>query len=330
MSHTWSWNAGTSNAREAELIFRRDGSAVCAGTPGQWGISDRRKVALSFPGARITLTFSEAGQSFSAVSGGPQTVVITGSVKGPGQSTPRVQTVAVAATPKLEATPHPITPKPNAAENLPPDAVAYTTGFEPPTFPLGKFRKKGEDAVGDGHWVTFGVEPRLDRAVQIQRKDAGAGTQSLMVDSAPGGKTQLGAGMSLENDQPYVTISMDLFLESSSRQCDWSLKACDPDTGGTWEVAGLNIYSVGALQLVTPGWPRNMTKVSRDVWTHIELRLDLKAQTCDILIDGAAVATKLPFMIHASKIRCFVWAPSAMGMTRLTSTISPSWPAPRR
>ncbi|MEP6673049.1 MAG: hypothetical protein ABJF10_28065, partial [Chthoniobacter sp.] len=190
-------------------------------------------------------------------------------------------------------------------DNLPADAVAYNTGFEPPTFPVGKFRKKGEDAVGDGHWTTIGVDARLDRALQIQRKDAGAGLQSLMVDSAPGGKTQPGVDVSLENSKPYVVISADLFLESSSRQCDWAFKACDPDTGGNWEVAGFNIYSVGFLQLASPGWPRNMTKVARDVWNHFELRLDIKAQTYDIFINGSPAAMKQAFVVHSSKVRMF-------------------------
>ncbi|MEP6672974.1 MAG: protein kinase, partial [Chthoniobacter sp.] len=107
VSHAWSWNAGTNNAREAELTFRRDGSAICAGTAGQWTISDRRKVALSFNGAKIGLTFGESVQSFSAISEGPQTIVITGAAKGPAASTPTVPPVALAPTPKVEATPTP-------------------------------------------------------------------------------------------------------------------------------------------------------------------------------------------------------------------------------
>src|SRR5262249_18392055 len=91
----------------------------------------------------------------------------------------------------------------------------------------------------------------------------------------------------------------------SSKQCDWSLKALDADTGGGWEVGGFNIYSVGFLQLASPGWPRNMTKVPRDAWVHFELRMDLKAQTFDIFFDGVKAAAKVPFLIHPSKVRIF-------------------------
>jgi predicted Ser/Thr protein kinase len=296
----WTWNPGVKDAPESELIFRADGSTSCAGSAGQWKIHGARQVTLSFRGTNIDLNFDTAVRQYSGVAEGPKKVIIKGALKQPAA---RIAQLGLPAATPASTSSRPATAA-SSQEALSQGNVIFSTGFERPDYPLGRFRRTNTADVGDNHSVIFNHNEKadLDRVFQIQDKVVRSQSQALMVNPA-NLRGQVGVEFSFENSSPYVVISADLFLASSSDQTDWAFAGCDPEAGDSWNVAGFNVFSAGHLQMSSPGWPQNMSKIQRDLWTHIELRVDLKAQAYDVLFNGSMVASKAPFVAHSTKLR---------------------------
>ncbi|HEY3900748.1 MAG TPA: serine/threonine-protein kinase [Chthoniobacter sp.] len=184
-------------------------------------------------------------------------------------------------------------------------AGGYETGFEPPQFMLGKFHNPSGIGIGDGHWgFPGGDDGELERVSQIQDAIVRGGKQALMVDGASAGKSQVAVEFSYEHSQPYVVVAADVYLSSSSKQSDWAFAVSDPEGGDNTD-AGFNIYFSRSLQMASPGWPQNMTTFPRDRWVYVELRVDINAQTYEVLFDGLTVAAKMPFVTKTPRIRMF-------------------------
>jgi hypothetical protein len=297
VNSTWSWdNPGDSHWKEIRftddglaIIYRRD-----SGAPNvtRWKITGPRTIILEEvlkTDLKWFLTFDQTAENFAAIFSFNSKVGASGRRKA--ASTAAAPTKAPASVPTGTPAPSP----------------AYSTGFEPPDFLLGKLRDSGSAAGAKAHWSIFagGEESLNARAVQIQKTSGVRGSQVLTIDAAPLGKTQIAATVEWENSGSLVTIQGDVFYQSSAKKSDWAFTACDPEAGGTWNVAGFNVFSDGHLQMVTTGYPQNMNRIPRDTWTHVEVRMNLKTQTFDVSFNGTTVAKEVRFLTRTSKIRVF-------------------------
>ena len=200
----------------------------------------------------------------------------------------------------------------NAREPMAQNEIAYSVGFEPPLFTPGPFREIVGSAPADAHW-----HPWDEDAVQIENTVVRSGTQALMIDVAHAKPVQTGVSLEIENSCPFVTIQGDIFFQSSTKQTNWQFAVIDPEASENGYVGGFNVYGeTGGLQIVTAGWPQNLARIQRGVWTHFEIRMDVRAQTFDLLLNGSAVAKKIQFLGRTSKIRRFDFATFGNGNDR--------------
>ena len=192
---------------------------------------------------------------------GARSIVFTGALKRSATQPAPTPPSPQMATAKKESPAPPVEPAPKSTPDPQPKIFFYTTGFEAPIFPVGKFRKTNAAAVGDGHWSVLPSErAEVDRAVRIQNTISHGGSQALMIDAGPGKAIQMEVFGQLENSEPFVVIQADIFLQSSSRQTDWDIFAGDPEIGGHLQAGGFNIFgNNGHLQIMTDGYPQNMT-----------------------------------------------------------------------
>jgi predicted Ser/Thr protein kinase len=203
-----------------------------------------------------------------------------------------------------------------AIASSPADDVFYNTGFERPDFPPGRFADSVSLAVGNGYWhiVTLGGGTDMENAVRIENNVTRSGSQALVVSAAAANSNKTGITGVFQNSGRFVVIQSDILLRSSSKQTDWQWVVGDAGEEGYYFVSGFNVSaSNGCLQLVTAGFPLTKPIFKRDVWTHVEMRLDLNSQTYGILVNGSPVAADVPVFTRTSRVSVFNFTTFAKG-----------------
>lgn len=152
--------------------------------------------------------------------------------------------------------------------------VIYQTGFEPPLYAPGNL-------TGQDGWLKFGGSN-----VNVQTAVVNSGVQAVVVDaSMVGGQT--GPYHSSPTLLSKISLSGDILLTSSSEQRAWQFSAIGAGLVGF--SGGLDINPNGDILAITNGFPTVGT-FTRDVWHHVDIKLDYGSQTYDLLVDNVLLA----------------------------------------
>ena len=151
----------------------------------------------------------------------------------------------------------------------------FSTGFESPTYSLGAL--SGQDG-----WDFFGSGTAV---VQDAVVHSGSQAAEITAASAQTGPMRLFPAPSANS---LITMTADIYLQSSSRQTAWQFGAYNG-------FGGINVLADGSVQLITTGLPVVSSLVSRDAWNQYELDYDLQSSTFDFLLNGTSIASNLAF-----------------------------------
>lgn len=176
-------------------------------------------------------------------------------------------------------------------------SVFYATGFESPQFATGPFPVY----PANPDWGAWGVTG----ASSIQTGVIHTGTQAVLIDASAANTTQSGIWTEHENLGSLVTVSADVYLQSSSDPTAWQFAAYDWNESTWWFVGGFNPLSDGRLQLITAGFPQTAPVVTRDAWNNYRAVFDLESQTFDAYINNSLVAGDVPFLSPTTYVRGF-------------------------
>jgi len=157
-----------------------------------------------------------------------------------------------------------------------PAQVLYSTGFETPEYHLGSL--DGQDG-----WSTSFAGATSTAMIQSDRVKDGA--NALQINA---GSTQSGViKSSLVMDALSVTISTDIYIESSSRISNWQF-------GVYHGFGGVNITTSGAIQFASPGFPSTPPGIfSRDAWHSLRVEYDLAEASFAVYLDNNEVGSGL-------------------------------------
>jgi|GEM_PF-4419449 len=182
-------------------------------------------------------------------------------------------------------------------------SVTYSTSFESPEFATGAFPTTAYSDAPDSYWGAWGVT----NVTSVQNSIAHSGSQSVLLSPALGNDNQSGFWTEHENSGTLVTISADVFLQSSSSPSSWQFASYDWTDTDWFFVGGFNIDGQnGHLQLITPGFPDTVPGiVARDTWNNFKTIYNTTSQTFDIYINNSLVAGNLPFLTSTPTVRGF-------------------------
>ncbi len=162
--------------------------------------------------------------------------------------------------------------------------VLYGTGFESPAFSPGGI-------AGQDGWNVFGPGPNA-----VEGAFAKTGSQAVFV----GGSTssQSGPYHSDSSTGPFVRLSADLAVFTSSTQSEWQFGGLGPGLVGF--LGGINILPDSSIQAISGAFPTigtfaRATAFDSTAWHHVELLFNMQAQTYDVTIDGSNIASGLAF-----------------------------------
>ncbi len=160
-------------------------------------------------------------------------------------------------------------------------AVLYSTGFEAPTFTTGPI-------AGQDSWATYGTSS----AVQVEGTVAKTGTQAVeVIPSLATG--QSGPYRTTQTTGPFVDLSADIYLASSSTETSWQFGALGSNLIGY--LGGIDIArATNTITLISAGSPEEGT-FARDVWNHVDLLFNITAQTYSFSLNGVLLASNAPF-----------------------------------
>jgi hypothetical protein len=160
----------------------------------------------------------------------------------------------------------------------------YMTGFENPPFTVGAL-------AGQDGWNQFGPS-----TATVENFFAKTGSQAVFVDG--GTATQAGAWHEDPSAGPFVDLSADIAIFTSSTQTAWQFAA----TGNslTKYLGGIDILANNQIEAITSGFPvigtfARSTSFVSPTWNHLDFLFDIATQTYDISLNGVLLASNLAF-----------------------------------
>ncbi len=162
--------------------------------------------------------------------------------------------------------------------------ILYSTGFESPAFTAAP--TSGQDG-----WNVYG-----SGLTAISDTFAKSGTQSVFVDG--GTVDQSGPYHGDNSVGPFVRLSADLAVFTSTTQSEWQFAGLGPGLAGF--LGGIDIFPDNSIVAITAGFPTigvfsRATGFDATAWHHVELLFNIPAQIYDITIDGVTLATGVAF-----------------------------------
>ncbi len=164
------------------------------------------------------------------------------------------------------------------------DTVIYSTSFESPTFTAGPI-------AGQNGWSVYGPgSPSLESFF------ADTGSQAVFVDG--GTVSQSGPYHTEVSTGPLIDLSADVAIFTSSTQTEWQFAALGPGLVGY--VGGVNILPNNTIEAISAGSPvigtyTRATAFDSAAWQNINLLFNLSTQTYNVSLDGALLASNVPF-----------------------------------
>ncbi len=166
------------------------------------------------------------------------------------------------------------------------DVVLYSTGFENPPFTTGPI-------AGQDGWNVFG--PGIST---VENTFVKTGSQAVFIDGSTA--SQSGPFHSdFSTGTPFVDLSADIAIFSSSTQSEWQFAGLGPGLAGF--LGGINVLPNDQIQLITPSFttlgglfPR-ATAFDSTAWHHIDLLFNMVSQQYDVSLDGSLLASDVPF-----------------------------------
>lgn len=163
-------------------------------------------------------------------------------------------------------------------------AVIYSTSFENPPFTPGAI-------TGQDGWQVFG--PGI---ATVENGFALTGSQAAFVDG--GAATQSGPYHADSAAGPLVDLSADVAIFTATTEGEWQFGALGIGLNGF--LGGIDIYPDNSIQALTAGFPvigsfPRATAFDSSAWHNVNLLFNIPAQTYSIALDGATLASNVPF-----------------------------------
>jgi hypothetical protein len=162
--------------------------------------------------------------------------------------------------------------------------IIYATGFENPPFTTGAI-------AGQNGWSVFG--PGIS---SVENTFAQAGSQAVFVD---GGTASQSGPYHANTATGIVDVSADIAIFTATTQTEWQFGITGPGLVGF--IGGINIMANNQIQLITGSLPiiaatfPRATAFDSTAWHHIDLVLNISAQTYTISLDGSVLGSNLAF-----------------------------------
>lgn len=152
----------------------------------------------------------------------------------------------------------------------------YATGFENPPFTTGNL-------AGQDGWSVFGSATPMVENTLVK-----SGLQAVSLDGS--GIGQSGPFHTDFSTGPLISLSVDIYIASSSTQSEWQFGGLGP--GLSPFLGGIDVYSNGQIAAITSGFPTIGT-LTYDAWNNFSLLFNLNTQTYSIFENGAPLAANL-------------------------------------
>ncbi len=197
----------------------------------------------------------------------------------------------------------------------PPQGLHYSTGFEDPEFIAGAFGTGKALETQSSKWSLHaeGTSVDLPQLARVQKAVVKSGKQALLVQAEYAHSDKAGVSTFFENSESFLNFEADIRLASSPTQSVWQFAAGDESCTSGF-VGGINIaVDNGRFQIITPGFKETKPILQRDTWYHLRLSFDLAKQTYQIFVNDAAIASDVPFLARAERLRIFQFETFAKG-----------------
>jgi hypothetical protein len=165
------------------------------------------------------------------------------------------------------------------------NSIVYSTSFEDPPFTPGVI-------TGQDGWNVFG--PGVST---VENTFAESGTQAVFISGATA--SQSGPyHADTSTGTPYVDVSADIAIFTSSTQTEWQFAALGPNLTGY--LGGINILANNEIVPITAGSQEigtftRATTFDGTAWQHIDLLFNMTAQTYSVTLNGTLLASGLSF-----------------------------------
>jgi hypothetical protein len=159
-------------------------------------------------------------------------------------------------------------------------STIFATGFEGPSYTPGNL-------AGQDGWSIFG-----STTATVQSAVVKSGSQAVAV-SGSSAATQSGPFRSNASLAQLIELSADIFLTDTQDNGGWQFAGLGAGLIGF--AGGVNVSSVGAMNLITDGPTAVGPVFTRDAWHNLSFTFDFAAQQYSFTFDGVLAASGISF-----------------------------------
>jgi hypothetical protein len=159
-------------------------------------------------------------------------------------------------------------------------STIFATGFEGPSYTLGNL-------TGQDGWSMFGPTTATVQSAVVK-----SGSQAVAV-AGSGASGQSGPYRSNASSAQLIELSADIFLTDTNNNGSWQFAGLGAGLIGF--IGGVNVSSVGGINLITNGFTAVGPVFTRDAWHNLSFTFDFAAQKYSFTFDGVLTASDIAF-----------------------------------